>query len=310
MMRTTKLTLSVGSVLAITLTCFAQNDPTKQNDPNKPAKPGQPQIQRGDYQTDTRPFMAQRAKEVIGKSIVNAEGKTVGDVNDLLIDLPQGRIAGVIVGVGGVLGVGEEPRIVPPQALHWTANDGKLQLRMDEQLRTAKTRINDLKSYNELGQVYRDFQQEPYWNKDARQPVREREGRETDFRLRKAKEILGANVENASDKKLGEVEDLVIDLQSGRVVLVALGAGGILGVGEKLVAFPPSQLQMNAATGKLMINISEERLKSSPHFEKAHWPNLHDSTWVSQVYGHYGERSYWTPDGRQPVRERDLDKKP
>lgn len=297
MMRTIKFALSLGSVLGLALTCLAQTE--------KPAKPGQPQIQTGDV--IIHPLMGIKARDFIGKNVENEQGKKVGDVNDLLIDMPQGRIAGVVVGVGGVLGVGEHPRIVPPQAFAWNATEKRLTLRMDEQLRTAKTRAEDLKSYNELTQVYRDYQQEPYWEKATRQPVREKETREVQFRLRKAKEILGSNIDDPANKKLGEVEELVLDLSSGRVVLVAVGAGGVLGIGEKLVAVPPSQLQMNP-DGKLMINTTEERLKSAPQFDKSHWPDLNDSAWVAQVYGHYGDHSYWAPDGRQPVR--DLDRKP
>jgi sporulation protein YlmC with PRC-barrel domain len=324
MMRTTKLALSVGSVLALTLTCLAQNDQIKPGQPDKPqsqqppsatkpAQPGQPQIQQGDVLPRDYSFMGIKARDLIGKPIVNAQGKTVGDVNDILIDMPHGRIAGVIVGVGGVLGVGEKPRIVPPQAFRWQVPDNKLTLAMDEQLRTTKTRADDLRSYNELTQVYRDFQQEPYWTKGTtRQPVRELESRDTQFRVRKAKELLGANIDNsATNKKLGDIEELILDLPAGRVALVAVGAGGVLGVGEKLVAVPPSQLQMNP-DGKLVMNTTEERLKSAPQFDKSHWPDINDANWLTRVYSHYGEPSYWSREEgtRQPVRERDTDKKP
>jgi sporulation protein YlmC with PRC-barrel domain len=310
MMRTTKLVLSLGSVLAVTLTCLAQNDPAR-----PPGKPGQPQIQTGDQ--ITYPLKGVRARDLIGKNVENEQGKKVGDINDVLIDVPQSRVAGVIVGVGGVLGVGEHPRIVPPQVFEWNATDKKLMLRMDEQLRTGKTRAEDLKSYNELTQVYRDYQQEPYWDKQTRQPVRDKDGQitketqspnqATQFRLRKAKELLGANVDDTANKKLGEIEDLVVDLHSGRLVLIAVGAGGVLGVGEKLVAIPPSQLQMNP-DGKFMINATVDQLKTAPQFDKHQWPDLNDAAWVSKVYGHYGDRSYWIEGNRQPVR--DIDKKP
>lgn len=307
MMRTTKLAVSLGSVLAVTLTCLAQNDPAR-----PASKPGQPQIQTGDAPAYT--FMGVRARDLIGKNVENDQGKKVGDINDILIDVPQARVAGVVVGVGGVLGVGEHPRIVPPQVFSYHATDKKIMLRMDEQLRTGKTRAEDLKSYNELTQVYRDYQQEPYWDKQTRQAVRDRDTTKDDqppqatqFRLRKAKELLGAKVDDTANKKLGDIEDLVVDLHSGRLVLIALGAGGVLGVGEKLVAIPPSQLQMNP-DGKFMLNTTMEQLKSAPQFDKHQWPDLNNQTWLSQVYSHFGDRPYWSD--RQPVRERDLDKKP
>lgn len=48
-----------------------------------------------------------RASKLIGGSIVNAANESIGDVNDLLIS-PDGKIASVIVGVGGFLGIGEK----------------------------------------------------------------------------------------------------------------------------------------------------------------------------------------------------------
>lgn len=45
--------------------------------------------------------------KLIGTDVYSVTGEHIGDVNDLLVD-KSGRIAGVIVGVGGFLGVGEK----------------------------------------------------------------------------------------------------------------------------------------------------------------------------------------------------------
>jgi sporulation protein YlmC with PRC-barrel domain len=41
------------------------------------------------------------------KSVYDASGKAIGDLNDLVID-KDGKIAAVVVGVGGFLGLGEK----------------------------------------------------------------------------------------------------------------------------------------------------------------------------------------------------------
>jgi len=294
-MKPSKLLCSVGLVALVGLPALAQ-----QNE-NQPAERAQ---------ITGRPFMASRAHELIGKNVENEQGKKIGDINDVLVDLPRGRVAGVVVGVGGLLGVGEQPRIVPPQAIQFRAVDNKLTLRMDERLQAAKMKREDLKTYQDLAQVYRDFQQAPYWeDAKTRQAVRDKdvttETKEHTFQIRQAKQLIGSNVENPAKKNIGEVEDFVVDLQTGRILFVAVSAGGFLGVGDKLVAVPPGQFQVGT-DGKLMLNTTEERLKNAPQFDKTHWPSLDDPAWASRVYTYYGEPIYWTPDAkRQPVREKE-----
>jgi sporulation protein YlmC with PRC-barrel domain len=47
-----------------------------------------------------------RASKLIGTKVVNAANETVGDVNEIIIG-KDGKVAAVIIGVGGFLGMGE-----------------------------------------------------------------------------------------------------------------------------------------------------------------------------------------------------------
>lgn len=47
-----------------------------------------------------------RASKLIGASVLNARGESIGNINDLIVDR-EGKIDKVIVGVGGFLGMGE-----------------------------------------------------------------------------------------------------------------------------------------------------------------------------------------------------------
>jgi sporulation protein YlmC with PRC-barrel domain len=44
---------------------------------------------------------------LIGKSVVNADNDSIGDVNDLVTD-QNGKIIAIVVGAGGFLGIGEK----------------------------------------------------------------------------------------------------------------------------------------------------------------------------------------------------------
>ena len=47
-----------------------------------------------------------RASKLIGTTVVNAANETVGDVNEIVLT-KDGKVAAVILGVGGFLGIGE-----------------------------------------------------------------------------------------------------------------------------------------------------------------------------------------------------------
>ncbi len=65
----------------------------------------------GDYLTEQSPTQVS-ANEYIGKAIYNGENNSIGDVKDLIIE-ENGGIAGVVVGVGGFLGIGEKNVALP-----------------------------------------------------------------------------------------------------------------------------------------------------------------------------------------------------
>jgi sporulation protein YlmC with PRC-barrel domain len=66
------------------------------------------------------------ATDLLNKSVKNASNETVGDINDLSIDA-SGKIASVIVGVGGFLGMGEKDVALPYDQLSFTRDaNGKL----------------------------------------------------------------------------------------------------------------------------------------------------------------------------------------
>ena len=47
------------------------------------------------------------ASELLDENVVNAANESVGDVNDVILDA-KGKVASIIVGVGGFLGMGEK----------------------------------------------------------------------------------------------------------------------------------------------------------------------------------------------------------
>lgn len=66
------------------------------------------------------------ASDLLNKSVKNVSDETVGDINDLRIDT-SGKVAAVIVGVGGFLGLGEKNVALPFEQLTFSRDaDGAL----------------------------------------------------------------------------------------------------------------------------------------------------------------------------------------
>lgn len=83
-----------------------------------------------------------------------------------------------------------------------------------------------------------------------------------------ARVFLGAAVQNASGEMVGDIHDLVFD-RSGHISTVVLGVGGFLGMGEKVVAVPFSDLTFSAGKDgarTIIIPLNKASLEQAPAF--------------------------------------------
>jgi sporulation protein YlmC with PRC-barrel domain len=85
-----------------------------------------------------------------------------------------------------------------------------------------------------------------------------------------ANDYIGATVYNAKDESIGDINDLIID-KNGGIAAAVVGVGGFLGIGEKNVAVPMSNImaaQKEDGTDlKLTTNETADTLKNAPEFK-------------------------------------------
>lgn len=108
-----------------------------------------------------------------------------------------------------------------------------------------------------------------------------------------AETLQGDDVVNLQGDKLGTIEDIMLDVGSGRVAYAVLSFGGLLGIGDKLFAVPWSALTLDADRKCFVLDVPKERLQGAPGFDKDHWPSMADQSWASQVYSYYNQQPYW-----------------
>jgi sporulation protein YlmC with PRC-barrel domain len=106
--------------------------------------------------------------------------------------------------------------------------------------------------------------------------------------------LSGDRVRNSAGEHLGKIEDIMIDIPTGRVAYAVLCFGGVLGMGNKLFAVPWQALILNEREHEFVLDVDKEKLQSAPGFDKNNWPDMADPTWAEQMHGHWGEGTDWT----------------
>jgi hypothetical protein len=81
-------------------------------------------------------------------------------------------------------------------------------------------------------------------------------------------EVIGTDVVNVRDERVGTIADLVMD-QDQKLVGAVLSVGGFLGIGEKWVAIPVDQIAFPSEDqpARLLIAVTEEQLQNAPDFK-------------------------------------------
>jgi sporulation protein YlmC with PRC-barrel domain len=92
--------------------------------------------------------------------------------------------------------------------------------------------------------------------------------------VNKASSFIGMAVKNTQNEDVGKINDLVFDPQKGRISYAVLSVGGILGVGDKLIAIPITSLKPQPGQKHLVLNMQKSQLEAAPGLAQNNWPDL------------------------------------
>jgi sporulation protein YlmC with PRC-barrel domain len=112
-------------------------------------------------------------------------------------------------------------------------------------------------------------------------------------RVLAASTLEGDKVQNSAGQNLGKVDEIMIDIPSGRVAYAVLSFGGVLRMGNKLFAVPWSALRVDEDEKCFILDVDKNTLETAPGFDKDNWPDMADRTWASGVFEYYHATPYW-----------------
>lgn len=247
------------------------------------------------------PAFTADTRKLIGRSVKNAENESIGEIEAIYLD-KDGKVDGVILGVGGFLGIGERAVRVAWTDLTVADSGEKVTMAMTREQLKALPEYR----YREAGYrgqvftdtgIYRDATPpapstatadrptsaptvtpppaSPTTTADRpRPPTPPKDGvpiqPTRDFNADghiSTDAILKASVRNAANESIGEVEDVYVD-KDGRIQTIIVSVGGFLGIGKKYVAVKWADLQLRR-DGNTLIMLSastKDALKAMPDY--------------------------------------------
>jgi sporulation protein YlmC with PRC-barrel domain len=131
--------------------------------------------------------------------------------------------------------------------------------------------------------ISRDSDHESYSESASREQTTTRTRR-----VLSASTMAGDPVRNSAGEDLGKIEEIMLDIPSGRIAYAVLSFGGFLGIGDKLFAVPWSSLRIDETEHQFILNVDRKTLENAPGFDKDNWPDMGDPAFESSVYGHFG----------------------
>lgn len=81
----------------------------------------------------------------------------------------------------------------------------------------------------------------------------------------RASKLIGSTVYNSANENIGDINEILLD-NTGKVSRVVIGVGGFLGMGERNVAVPFTDLKLSqdGSTIKVMTSYNKDSLKNMP----------------------------------------------
>jgi sporulation protein YlmC with PRC-barrel domain len=109
----------------------------------------------------------------------------------------------------------------------------------------------------------------------------------------RAKKVIGTNVKDTSGRKIGEIEDVVLDKQSNSIMFAVVGFGGFLGMAEKYHPIPWSALDYVPSENSYVVNYTKEQLQAAPAGSIEELTRGDGTSFRDRAYDYYKAPRYW-----------------
>jgi sporulation protein YlmC with PRC-barrel domain len=108
-----------------------------------------------------------------------------------------------------------------------------------------------------------------------------------------ARKVIDTDVFDASGKKIGEVNDVVLDKTSNNIMFAIVGFGGLMGVGEKYHPIPWSELDYKEGRKGYVVGFTKDQLAAAPAGSIEELTKDDGRAYRDRAFDYYKVRPYW-----------------
>ncbi len=275
--------------------------------------------------------------KIEGGDIKNGRGQNLGTISNLVVDINRGETPYAVVSFGGVLGVGRDSVAVPMDAFSWNSTEKHFVLETTkERLEKAPdfdpSKMEDLKDDSWTSSVRSAFDQAPGMAGGQSGDMDRRRGQATvggsqgrvgssapgssgsDKGSMKPhmlmSDLRGSNLVGSDGKKVGSINDVILDRSSGKIHFITMETGGVLGVGTTTRPVPWEATQR--VKGKeFRISNAPSGGENAPTLNGDNDGRLGDKSFRDSIYAYYkveprGQDGDEDRDGRDTTPQRGL----
>ena len=224
-----------------------------------------------------------KGSQVTGAKLFDDQGNHIGEIKDVLFDENTGGMTHAIVSVGGWLGIGDKESAVPWKFVHQSKSGSPgFVLEID------KAKLKDGESFADS--AWPNTDQTWYDKSYSHYGLKTHNG----AKLVRASKVISAQLFDQKGDKIGDIKDILMHPNSGRVAYATLDIGKYVGKGDQLTNVPWDLVrQSKKDTAGFVVNADKAKLAGATYFDSNAWPAYDDWGWQTNTYGYYGYQPYW-----------------
>ena len=235
-----------------------------------------------------------RASQLIGQPVKNAQGERLGTIYDLVLTPDLDQVSYVALSRGGVFGIGRNLYAIPWSSMRLGAT-GAYVVPISE---------DELTQWRGFRPAAWPSEPAQSWVSGAARTIEESQTKEERKAVqdRRVSRIKGTTVKTPEGLNAGNISDMVVAMDSGKIQYTIVSFGGLLGIGSQFAAVPQGAIELDPDQRVAQLNVGREVLRDNA-FAAAQFPDLGDPSYARSINQAYGTESGETVLGYVPAEE-------